>query len=213
MIIRPYLAVLILMAAPLLSQDLALPAPSTEFLGFTYRVPAGWNAIDAQATLPEVKKRQLETAKTDDEKKMIACVQIPISARRGAPPSFLAAMALPFDCVGQAMTEKDLPGFAEGSSQGPRAIFDFADPVYGAYALGSHSMWIERAKGNPKGHPEMPYTLEIACSLLKKSAVCWMTVAGDDQALKEFESTAVTLNGDFFTELVPTTAFDKKPAS
>jgi hypothetical protein len=72
-------------------------------------------------------------------------------------------------------------------------------------------MWIERAKGNPKGHPEMPYTLEIACSLLKKSAVCWMIVAGDDQALKQFEGNAVTLNGDFFTDLVPATAFDKKP--
>ena len=211
--IRSYFAFFILMAAPLLRQDLALPAPSTEFLGFTYHVPAGWNAIDAQATLPEVKKHQVATAKTDDEKKVIACVQIPVSARRGAPPSFLAVMALPFDCFGQIMTEKDLPGFAEGSSEGPRAIFDFGDPVYGAYAMGSHSMWIERAKGNPKGHPEMPYTLEIACSLLKKAAVCWMTVAGDEQALKDFEGTAVILDGDFFTELVPATAFDKKPAS
>lgn len=213
MTLRHLLPFLLLIAAPLPGQDIALPAPSTEFLGFTYRLPAGWDAIDTKSTLPEVKKRQMETAKTDDERKEIACVQIPISARRGNPPSFLAAMALPFDCFGQPMTEKDLPGFAEGSSQGPRAIFDFADPVYGAYSLGSHSMWIERAKGNPKGHPEMPYTLEIACTLLKKSAVCWMTVAGDDQALKEFETNAVTLNGEFFTELVPATAFDKKPAS
>jgi hypothetical protein len=213
MTVRHFLPFLLLIAAPLVGQDLALPAPSPEFLGFTYHVPAGWDAIDVQATLPEVKKRQMETAKTDDEKKMIACVQIPISARRGAPPSFLAAMALPFDCFGQVMTKKDLPGFAEGSSQGPRAIFDFADPVYGSYTMGSHGMWIERARGNPKGHPEMPYTLEIACSLLKKSAVCWMIVAGDDQALKEFEGTAVTLNGDFFAELVPATAFDKKPGA
>jgi hypothetical protein len=79
--------------------------------------------------------------------------------------------------------------------------------------LGSHSLWIERAKGNPKGHPEMPYTLEIACSLLKKAAVCWMTVAGDAQALKEFEGTAVVLDGDSYSGLVPATAFDKKPAS
>jgi hypothetical protein len=213
MTIRHTLQFLLLLAAPALAQDLALPAPSTEFLGFTYRVPSGWDSIDVKATLPEVKKNQMANAKTDDERREIACVQIPISARRGNPPSFLAAMALPFDCFGQPMTEKDLPGFAEGSSQGPRAIFDFADPVYGAYSLGSHRMWIERAKGNPKGHPEMPYTLEIACSLLKKSAVCWMTVAGDDQSLKEFEGNAVTLNGDFFTELVPATAFDKKPGA
>ncbi len=213
MIVRPFLAAFLLIAAPLVGQNLALPAPSSEFLGFTYHVPAGWDAIDAQSTLPEVKKNQMAKAKTDDEKKEIACVQIPISARRGSPPSFLAAMALPFDCFGQILTEKDLPGFAEGSSEGPRAIFDFTDPVYSSYSMGKHSIWIERAKGNLKGHPEMGYTLEIACSLLKRAAVCWMTVAGDDEALKQFENTAVILDGDFFAELVPATAFDKKPAS
>jgi hypothetical protein len=74
-------------------------------------------------------------------------------------------------------------------------------------------MWIERAKGNPKGHPEMGYTLEVACGLLKESAVCWMAVARDELSLKVFESTAVTLDNDFFAELVPATAFEKKPAS
>ena len=152
-------------------------------------------------------------AKTEDEKKEINCVQVPISARHGAPPSFLAVMALPFDCFGQIMTAKDLPGFAEGALKAPEKVFDFGDPVFGTYAMGSHSMWIERAKGSPKGHPEMPYTLEIACSLLKRAAVCWMTVAGDDQALKDFEGNAVVLDGDFFSQLVPATAFDKKPAS
>jgi len=204
---------LLIAAAPLLAQAPAAAAPTPEDFGFTYHLPQGWDAIDAQSTLPEVKQQQAATAKTEEEKKGIACIQIPISARQAAPPSFLAVVALPFDCFGQIMTAKDLPGFAEGSSEGPRKFFDFADPVFGSYALGSHSLWIERAKGNPKGHPEVPYTLEIACSLLKKSAVCWMTVAGDDQALKNFESNAVTLNGDFFTELVPATAFDKKPAS
>ncbi|MGC2614265.1 MAG: hypothetical protein WA354_09570 [Terracidiphilus sp.] len=213
MTVRNFVPILLLIAAPLLAQAPAVSSLSNQDFGFTYHLPAGWDPIDTQATLPEVKKRQMETAKTEDEKKEIACVQIPISARRGAPPSFLAAMALPFDCFGQIMTEKDLPGFAEGSSEGPRAIFDFADPVYGSYSMGSHHIWIERAKGNPKGHPEMPYTLEIACSLLKKAAVCWMTVAGDDQSLKEFEGGAITLDGDFFPELVPATAFEKKPAS
>jgi len=196
-----------------MAQAPAAPALTPEDFGFTYRLPSGWDMIDAQSTLPEVKKHQAETAKTDEEKKEIACIQIPVSARRGTPPSFVAAIVLPFDCFGQVMTEKELPGFAEGSSQGPRAVFDFADPVYSTYTLGSHSMWIERAKGNPKGHPEMGYTLEIACSLLKKTAVCWMTMAGDDQALKDFEGAAVTLDGDFFAQLIPTTAFDKKPAA
>ena len=211
--VRHLAPIFLLITAPLLAQAPAASGPSTEELGFTYHIPAGWDAIDAQSTLPEVKKQQTEKAKTDEEKREIACVEIPISARRGAPPSFLAALALPFDCFGQIMTEKDLPGFAEGSSEGPRAIFDFGDPVYGSYSMGNHRVWIERAKGNPKGHPEMAYTFEVACSLLKKAAVCWMTVAGDDQALKEFEGTAVTLDGDFFPVLVPPTAFDKKPAS
>ena len=79
--------------------------------------------------------------------------------------------------------------------------------------MGNHNIWIERAKGNPKGHPEMAYTLEIACSLLKRAAVCWMTVAGDDASLKQFEGNAVTLDGDFSAELVPETAFEKKPGA
>jgi hypothetical protein len=211
--IRHLVPIFLLFATPLLSQTHPAAAPTAENLGITYRIPQGWDAIDAQSTLPEVKQQQAANAKTDEEKKEIACVQIPISARRTTPPSFLAVMALPFDCFGQIMTAKDLPGFAEGSSEGPKKIFDFGDPVYGTYTMGSHSMWIERAKGSPKGHPEIPYTLEIACSLLKKAAFCWMTVAGDDRALDDFEGTAVVLDGDFFSQLVPATAFDKKPAS
>lgn len=198
---------------PVMAQEQAAPPrPTPESFGFSYRLPAGWTEIDAQSTLPEVKQRQAANAKTDEEKKEIACVQIPLSARKGQPPSFLAVMALPFDCFGQIMTEKDLPGFAEGASEGPRAIFDFSDPAYSQYALGKRHMWVERAKGSPRGHPEMSYTLEIACSLLQKAAACWMTVAGDDQALKEFEGNAVTLDGDFFAQLVPAGAFDQKPA-
>jgi hypothetical protein len=194
-------------------QQVPTPAPTPNDFGFEYHLPSGWEAIDAQSTLPEVKARQSANAKTDEEKKEIACIQVPVSARKGAPPSFLAAMALPFDCFGQIMTEKDLPGFAEGASEGPRAFFDFGEPAFGSYKLGTHSMWIERAKGNLKGHPEMGYTLEVACSLLKRAAVCWMTVTGDDASLKQFEETAVTLDGDFFAEIVPATAFEKKPGA
>jgi hypothetical protein len=194
-------------------QQVPVPAPTPNDFGFEFHVPSGWEAIDAQSTLPEVKAQQTAKAKTDEEKKEIACVQVPVSARKGQPPSFLAAMALPFDCFGQIMTEKDLPGFAEGASEGPRAFFDFGEPTFGSYKLGDHSMWIERAKGSPKGHPEMGYTLEVACSLLKRAAVCWMTVAGDDASLKQFEGTAATLDDDFFAELVPATAFEKKPGA
>jgi len=211
--IRHRLPILFFLTAPLLSQAPPAAAPTAEDFGFTYHLPRSWDAVDAQSTLPEIKQQQAANAKTDEERKGIACVQIPISARQATPPSFLAVVALPFDCFGQIMTAKDLPGFAEGSSEGPRKFLDFSDPVYGSYAMGGHNLWIERAKGSPKGHPEMPYTLEIACSLLKKAAVCWMTVAGDQQALKDFEGSAVILDGDFYPELVPPTAFDQKPAS
>jgi hypothetical protein len=213
--LRFLLLVFSLISASLLAQEPAAPSPAAtpEQIGFTYHIPSGWDAIDAQSTLPEVKERQLANAKTSEEKQEIACIQVPVSARKGPPPSFLVAMALPFGCLGQVLTDKDLPAFAEGGSQGPRAVFDFGEPEYGAYSLGNHKVWIERAKGSPKGHPEMPYTLEIACSLLKKAAVCWMTVAADEASLKNFESNAVTLDGDFFAEFVPATAFDKKPGS
>jgi hypothetical protein len=74
-------------------------------------------------------------------------------------------------------------------------------------------MWIERAKGTPKGHPEAQYTVEIACTLLKKGAVCWMALAASDEALKIVEGGAVALEGDKPASLVPTTVFEKKPAS
>ena len=210
---RFIISAFLVISASLTAQQPASPAPisTTDEIGFSYHVPSGWSAIDTQSTLPEIKQRQLANAKTDDEKKAIACIQVPMSARKASPVSFLTVMALPYVCFGQIITEKDLPGFAEGSSEGPRAVFDFGEPEFGAYELGTHKMWIERAKGSPKGHPEMNYTLEIACGLLKRAAVCWMTVAGSNEALKEFEQNAVTLDGDFFSEFIPATAFDKKP--
>lgn len=205
-------AVLLGIAVSPLLQFAQSPTPQTSNLGFTYHVPSEWEPVDAQSSLAELKEQKAQNAKTETERKAISCVQIPVSARRGNPPSFMTAMALPLDCFGQPMTEKDLPGFAEGGSEGLRAMFDLEEPTIGSYVLGPHAMWIERAKGSPKGHPEIGYTLEITCSLLKESAVCWMAMAANDQALKGFEGSAVTLDGDFYPELIPATAFEKAPA-
>jgi hypothetical protein len=164
-------------------------------------------------TLAGVKEQAQQNAASDDEKKGVACVQIAFTARHGDPTSVLVVVELPFACFGQSMTQKDLPGFAQGASEGIRQSFDIGEPVYGDYALGSHSMWIERAKGAPKGHPEVPYTVEVACTLLKRGAVCWMALAAGDEALKVFEGGAVTLEGETPTPLVPASAFEKKPAS
>jgi hypothetical protein len=33
----------------------------------------------------------------------------------------------------------------------------------------------------------LPFSVAIPCGLLKKAAVCWMTVAGNDEALRAFD--------------------------
>jgi len=119
-------------------------------------------------------------------------------------------MALPFACFQQEMTDKDLPGFASGASEGLKQILDITDAVTASYALGSHNVWIERAKGAAKAKPELHFSVETACTLLKKAAVCWMTTAADDAAMQTFEHGAVTLDQEAPTALVPATAFDKK---
>jgi hypothetical protein len=191
----------------------AAPKAHASDLGFTYSLPSDWEVVNAAPTLSGVKEQAQQNATTEDEKKGVACVQIALTARGGSPSSVLVVVELPFACFGQTMTSKDLPGFAQGASEGIKQSFDIADPVYGDYTLGSHGMWIERAKGSPKGHPEAPYTVEIACTLLKKGAVCWMALAASDAALKIIEGGAVGLEGERPTALVPTTAFAKKPAS
>ncbi len=187
--------------------------PHTSPLGYSYAVPADWEVVDNSASAAGVKQQAQQNASDDMDKRGAACVNLSLTARHGAPASVMVIVELPFDCLGQAATEKDLPGFAQGASEGLKQNFDLAEPVTASYTLGSHSLWIERAQGSPKGHPEIGYTVEIACSLLRKAAVCWMTMAADADALKIFESGAVTLEGDPAAPLVPATAFQKKPTS
>lgn len=194
------------------AQAPALQAHASE-LGFTYSLPSEWEVMATPSSLAEMKQQQAQNATSEDEKKGLACVQLALTARHGEPASVVVVIQLPFDCFGQSMSDKDLPGFAQGASEGIKQSFDISDPVFGSYTLGTHSMWAERAKGAPKGHPELPYTMEIACSLLKKGAVCWMAMASDDAALKIFENSPVALEGEAPAALVPPTAFDKKPTS
>ncbi len=212
----------LLYVVPLLALAIALPAqaPSGSAearqhpneLGFTYSIPKDWEVVDTQSSLPAAREQADQKATTDEEKKGLACVEIALTARHGEPTSVVVEVALPFDCFGKEMTEKDLPGFASGASEGLKQAFDLSEPTYGTYSLGSHNLWIERARGTPKGHPELPYTVEITCGLLKKAAVCWMAMAADDAALRSFEKGAVTLDGEAASALVPPHAFDKKPS-
>jgi len=207
------LAVLLVFgSAGLLAQTSPAPLVHSSELGFSYSLPSDWQVTEAQPTPPEIREKQSQEAKSEDEKKGIACLQIALTARRGDPPSVIVAMALPFDCFGQSMTENDLPGFAQGGSEGLKQSFDLSEPAIATYSLGTHNLWIERAKGTPKGHPETNYTVEIACGLLKKAAVCWMTMAADESNLRTFESGAIVLDGDSFPALVPPSALERKTA-
>lgn len=187
------------------------PIPSETFtnpLGFTYAVPMDWQLMDYSAL---AKERAGENAPTEDAKKGLACTQMGLLARHGTPSSVIAEVALPFDCFGQTMTDADLPGFAAGASEGLRGNIDLGKPALGTYQLDGHLFWIERASGTLKANPTIPFTIEIACTVGKKAAVCWMTMAANQSALDTFEHGAVSVDGDTPAALVPSTAFDMKP--
>jgi len=207
--VRSYPVYLMLLAAPLLAQA-PTPLVHSSNLGFTYAIPSEWQVVDASATLPNVQQQVTQNAGSNDEKKGIACVQVALTARHGDPASVIVVMALPYACFQQEMTDKDLPGFASGASEGLKEILDITDAATASYTLGSHSVWIERAKGIAKAKPELHFSVETACTLLKKAAVCWMTTAADDAALQTFEHGAVSLDQEAPTALVPPTAFAKK---
>jgi hypothetical protein len=194
--------------APLVAQTQA-PAAYTyhDPSGFSYAVPADWEIVDAQASMSDAKGSATENASSDAEKKGIACAQIGLTARHGDPAAVIVVEILPYDCFGQQMTENDLHGFGTGAAEGLKQSFDVGDPRITTYDLDSHHLWIERVPGTPKSQPDMHYTVEIACTLLHKAAVCWMTLATDPASLAIFEQSAVTLEGDSPTPLVPAGTF------
>ena len=207
-------AILILLLACSGTALRAQPAAGAQSadLGFTYSVPHDWEVLSAPPTVSQTKAAASQTAGTEEEKKGLACLEPVLTARDSKSGSILSVEALPFACFGQAMTNDDLPGFAAGAPEVLKQNFDLGEPVTATYVLGTHSMWIERARATLKDHPEMPFTVEIACGLLKKAAVCWLAVAGNDDALHAFERGAVVLDGESVAALVPATAFGKKPS-
>jgi hypothetical protein len=220
-----FAALLVLCAVPLAAQapatpDAALvpipPPPPvdaqshTSDLGFSYNIPPDWDVVDTKPMLPSV----LQQAARDygnEAAKMAACVQLPLTAHHGNPPSAIAVVGLSFDCMGHSFSATDLPGIASGVSEGLKKNIQILSPVNSTYTLGTHSMWIERASGSLIGHPEITRTMETVCSVLKKGVVCWMTMAADDASLQTFENGMVTLDGEDATALVPAGALLKKP--
>jgi hypothetical protein len=208
--LRAFLILLVSVSVP--AQE-ATPAPEVHSsdLGFLYSLPADWQVVDLK-TPPAEENTPQQNAQPDDQRKGIACVDVALTARQGNPPSVIVVVDLPLLCFGQSMTAKDLPSFAQGASEEFKRSFDLNLPITQNYKLGSHSMWVERVKGKPKGHPEAsPYTVEIACTLLQKGAVCWMGLISNDEALKAFETGPVKLEDDPPTVLVPARVFGKNP--
>jgi hypothetical protein len=205
---------LLLAQTPAPDASSASPHTYANDLGFSYSLPSDWEVVDVHSGLADVKQQASQTASSDAEKKGVACVQLPLSAHHGTPSSAVVEVALPFDCFGEQFSESDLPGFASGASEGMKETFDIKDSQHATYSLGTHHMWIERVTGTIKEQPGTPaYTIEVACGLLKKAAVCWMAMAADSAALQVFEKGEVTLDDDAPVALVPSTAFQKKPAS
>jgi hypothetical protein len=219
------------------SATLAAQAPAAETgeaaaaMGYSYVLPADWVPVAVKPhasteTAPQPSPAPPDTGPSENDKDPIkpaareaiketirgnACIRVPLTAQHGTPASVIVVVELPFDCYGQTMTGQDLANFGSGAADGLKDVYDLLDPIFGDYSLGSHRLWIERAKASPRGHPETQYTIEIACSLLKKGAACWMTMAADEASLHAFESGPVTLEGETPTPLVPATAFDKAP--
>jgi hypothetical protein len=204
------------LSAALVSQAASSPAATaaadagpgfTSDLGFSFEYPKDWEVVDSKPMMPAVHLQAEQKADSDLEKRGAACTQVALLVRHGSPASVIVTVALPYECYGAKFAQGDLAGVGTGVSKGLESSFDLKDPVYGAYKSGTHNLWIERAAGSAKAHPEMTYTIETVCSLLDKGMICWMGMLKDEAALKLFENSLVTLETDKPTALVPATAF------
>jgi hypothetical protein len=202
------LCALLLVSSSLVRAQSVVVTHTSKELGFSFTAPADWEVMDMSAA---AKEQARQSATTEEDKKGLGCVEVGFTARHGNPPSVMTEAALPFDCYGQKMTEEELPGFASVASAGLAQNFDLSEPVTSTYQLGSHHIFGERVKATVKGQPFIEYTVEIACGVTQKAAVCWMTMANDAAALTAFEHAQVALDGEKPSALVPPDAFVKKP--
>ncbi|WP_263356535.1 hypothetical protein [Acidicapsa ligni] len=180
-------------------------------MGFTYGYPSGWELVDTKPLLPAAQSQAQANAADDPEKRGAACAQIGFLARHGSPGSVILSLSMPFECFGSRFTQDQLPGVGEGMSLGIKSNFDITTSIKNTYKLGKHDMWIERAKGASKGHPEAIYTIETACAILDRGMVCLLGMVKDDAALHLFEQGQVSLEGDPPSALVPANIFAGQP--
>jgi len=174
---------------------------------FSYAYPSNWEVQDSKPVMPAVRLKVEQGAQSESEKKGAECTQLALLLREPTLKSSIIVVALPFACAGPAVTENELPAVATGVSEGVKKGFNISNEVYGAYKLGKHSFWAERAQATSKDHPEVTSTVETACTILKKAMVCWMGFARNQDAINVLESGQTSLEGDTPSALVPPTAF------
>jgi hypothetical protein len=174
---------------------------------FSYNYPADWVVVDMKPMLPVQRLKAEQDAKSDLERRGASCADVQLTLRHGEPASVILIMFLEYKCLGLELKESDLGSTGLGIAQGLTKSINVKDPKYGAYKLGNHAFWIERADGSPINHPEHEYRLETACTLLKKGLTCWLAMAGTPDAIETFEASKVSLEGDSPAALVPASAF------
>ena len=174
---------------------------------FSYAYPSNWEVVDAKPVMPAVRQKVEEGAASDSEKIGAQCTQLALVLREPVLKSSIVVVALPFACVGPVIKESDLPAVATGVSEGVKKGFDVSNSVNATYRSGQHSFWAERTQATSKDHPELAYTLETACTMLKKAVVCWMGFARNQDAIHVLEGGLTSLEGDPPSDLVPPSAF------
>ena len=200
------------MAAQSAQPSLHAPAQvESKDIGFSFSLPGEWEVVEATPALSPHQEKEEQKAPIAEERQGIACIDVPLTAQRGKPASVIVVVALPFACFGQTMEYSDLPGFGEGAAEGLKQTLDIIEPITASYKLAGHRIWIQRAKATPKGKTEPQYTVEIACAVLEKGAVCWLAQAADAAGLDAFEHATVTLDGVNAGALVPKDVFVKNP--
>jgi hypothetical protein len=172
-------------------------------IGFSYSLPADWEFVAP----PTVRKQDIPYPSLLGARKGDACITVALTAKHGDPASVVVVTTLPFSCYGQTLKPNDLQNLGAGAAEGLKQTFKIHDSVQGNYSLGSHAVWIERAKGNPGGHAGRSFEFETVCTMVAKGAVCWTAVAADWNSLRAFEQAPVTLDSEAFAALVPEHAF------
>ena len=203
---------LALLGAPVLAQGPPASNPPTSHtysnpLGFSYTLPADWQAVETQPPPAEVKQKTALSGTGQSDNKGVACTHLDLTARHGDPPSVIDQVVLPLHCASQPLTLNDLPALGAGAADGIKQNFDAGTPQIASYTLGTHRLWAERAQGRLKSQPDRHMTVEISCALLARAAVCWLAMAADEASLAAFENANVTLEDDSPAPLIPAGTF------